>query len=636
MGILSRDRRSSRTVRSKASAGSRQPSPATLEALEGRLVMATIIKLDTTMGNIGFQLDEAKAPITVTNFMNYLTSGRFVDDIVHRSQPGFVVQLGAYKFTRSSSGSDTGTVDNVQSLSPIVREITGISNKARTLSMARTSVLGSATSSFFINLADNSGILDPEPGATTTTGGGYAAFGEVIYGWDVVQAIAALPTSTQVPPINLPASLGGTPIASTTYVAGTAPKYSDLVIVRSMKVVDLTANRAVVGATPTASYSVVEKADGSGFDEYLFPGVIGIGNKPTVFVPPVAKDTWRAVDLTLAPTSSPLATGGVHTWADPVDNSSRAAVPTASGLIVFYRDPFGPTWIASNLTTGLPGGRVITSEITVFRNTDPEPLMHIVGLTSDGDVVMYREKLSPLDSSGRRPRSTWEFLNITDDQLTPQGLTTPAFTGRLISYVTTWGGLNIAGLDAAGDIHTIWWSPGMTQYTTSNLSTITGAPKFTGGLAAYLTSWGGINLAGVQTDGKVAVTWWVPSFGGNWVNNNFTDEFGGPKLSADSLTTYVMNAWGGLNIVGIDSDSGKMSIYWWAPGMEDWSVTQMDTISGYVPPVGRLAAAVAPSGRTSIVGTAASGEVMQYTWAPSQQWATVNITYNSLFSTGRL
>ncbi|MCC6679159.1 MAG: peptidylprolyl isomerase [Phycisphaerales bacterium] len=607
-----------------------------LEQLEGRLVMSTIIKLDTTMGNIGFQLDEAKAPITVTNFMNYLTSGRFVDDIVHRSQSGFVVQLGAYKFTTTDAATGTGTVDNVQALSPIVREITGISNKQKTLAMARTSVLGSATSSFFINLADNSGILDPAPGSTTTTGGGYAAFGEVIYGWDVVLAIAALPVSSQVPPINLPSSLGGTPIASTTYVAGTAPKYSDLVIVKSMKVVDLTANRAIVGSTPAASYTVFEKPDGSGFEEYLFPGMIGVGNKPTVFVPPVAKDTWRAVDLSsVASPVSPAATGGVQTWADPVDNSSRAAVPTADGLYVFYRNPLGGVWTSSNLTTGLPGGRVITSEITVFRNTDAEPLMHIVGLTSDNHVVMYREVLQPLDDQGRRPRSKWEFIDITEDHLAAQGLATPAFTGRLISYVTSWGGLNIAGLDSNGDIHTVWWAPGLSMYTTSNLSQITGAPKFTGGLAAYLTSWGGINLAGVQTDGKVAVTWWVPSFGGNWVNNNFTDEFGGPKLSADSLTTYVMDAWGGLNIVGIDSDSGKMSIYWWSPGLTVWNVTQMDTITGYVPPVGRLAAAVAPSGRTSIVGTAASGEFMQYTWAPGQQWDTVNITYNSLFSTGR-
>lgn len=633
MGMLKRDRRNSRAVRSKETTGKHVPAPTMFEALEGRIVMSIVVKLDTTMGNIGFQLDEAKAPITVSNFMNYLTSGRFVDDIVHRSQAGFVVQMGAYKFTTTDSATGAGTVENVPAFAPIVREITGISNKQKTLAMARTDVLESATSSFFINLADNSAGLDPKPGDTTTTGDGYAAFGEVIYGWDVVLAIAALPTS----PVLISPQFGGTPIASTTYIPGTAPKYSDLVIVKTMKVVDLTANRAIVGSGLGASYTVVERPDGSGVDEYLFPAMVGVGNKPTPFVPPVGKDTWRAVDLSsVASPVSPPATGAVQTWADPVDNSSRAAVPTAQGLFVFYRNPLGGTWISSNLTTGLPGAKVITSEITVFRSTGENPLMHIAGLTSDNHVVLFREVLQPIDpSSGRRPRSTWEFIDLTQDHLSAQGLSTPAFTGRLISYVTSWGGLNIAGLDTSGDIHTVWWSPGMTLFTTSNLSTITGAPKFTGGLAAYLTSWGGINLAGVQTDGKVAVTWWVPSFGGNWVNNNFTDEFGGPELSADSLTTYVMDAWGGLNIVGIDSDSGKMTIYWWSPGLTVWNVNQMDTISGYVAPVGRLAATVAPSGRTSILGTASTGELMQYTWAPGQEWGTVNITYNSLFSTGR-
>lgn len=614
-------------------------SPAMLEALEGRLVLSTYVKLDTTMGNIGLELDEVKAPITVANFLNYLAAGRFTNSIVHRAQTNFVVQTGGSKFTVTDTATGAGTVENIPSFAPIVREITGISNTQGTIAMARSSALSSATSSFFFNLEDNSDILDPAPGATTTTGGGYTAFGRVIYGWDVVLAIESLRQAI-VPPFYLdpsdPQGLGGTPIQEgSAYVSGQTPVQTDLVIVRSAKLVDVDANRGVVGGGLAASY-IVYRNPGTGLtEEYFYPGFVGVGNKPTVFIPPVAKDTWRLVDLTTA-AGSPVSDESVQTWQDPVDDSSRAAVPTSEGLYVFYRNPLGGVWVASNLTTGLPGGRVITSEITVFRSIGENPLMHIAGLTSDNHLILYREVLQPLDpQSGRRPRSTWEVIDLTQDHLIPQGLQTPAFTGRLISYVTSWNGLNIAGLDSNGDIHTVWWAPGMSLFSTDNLSAITGAPKFTGGLAAYLTSWGGINLAGVQTNGDVAVTWWVPAFEGEWVSNNFTQEFGGPKLSADSLTTYVMNAWGGLNIVGIDSATNKMTIYWWAPGLDEWNVTPMDTISGYVAPVGRLAAATAPSGLTSIVGTSADGELMQYSWFPGGQWTTTNITFNSLFSTDR-
>ena len=99
----------------------------------------------------------------------------------------------------------------------------------------------------------------------------------------------------------------------------------------------------------------------------------------------------------------------------------------------------------------------------------------------------------------------------------------PALVGPIISYVTDWNGLNIAGLDASGNIQSIWWAPGMDLWRTDNLSAITGASPIAGGLTCYLTSWGGINLAGVDASGDVTVSWWVPSFGGNWVSTNLTN-----------------------------------------------------------------------------------------------------------------
>jgi len=141
-----------------------------------------IVVLETSMGNIEIALATKEAPITTANFLSYVEDGYFDGTIFHRIIPGFMIQGGG--FTPDGTQKTTGD--------PIVLESdNGLKNKRGTIAMARTSDPNSATSQFFINLVDNT-LLDKSPGID-----GYAVFGEVVEGMDVVDAIGGVKTTTK-------------------------------------------------------------------------------------------------------------------------------------------------------------------------------------------------------------------------------------------------------------------------------------------------------------------------------------------------------------------------------------------------------------------------------------------------------
>lgn len=136
----------------------------------------------TSMGSVVLELNPAAAPVTVGNFLSYANSGYYKNTLFHRVIAGFVAQGGGYT---------TGLVKKPGQLSPIALESNkGLLNSRSSLAMARTSVPNSATSEFFINLVDNP-TLDYESEAKP----GYAVFGKVVQGMDIVDAIAAVPTA---------------------------------------------------------------------------------------------------------------------------------------------------------------------------------------------------------------------------------------------------------------------------------------------------------------------------------------------------------------------------------------------------------------------------------------------------------
>ncbi len=148
----------------------------------GNKNMDLIVVLVTSMGNIEIALATKEAPVTTENFLSYVEDDYFDGTIFHRVMPGFMIQGGG--FTPDGTQKTTGD--------PIVLESdNGLKNKRGTIAMARTSNPDSATSQFFINLVDNA-FLDKSPGSD-----GYAVFGEVVEGMDVVDAIGGVKTATK-------------------------------------------------------------------------------------------------------------------------------------------------------------------------------------------------------------------------------------------------------------------------------------------------------------------------------------------------------------------------------------------------------------------------------------------------------
>lgn len=142
------------------------------------------VKFVTTEGDFVVRLDPQRAPLTVKNFLRYVRSGFYDGTIFHRVIPGFVIQGGGY----------TAKYREKKTLKPIPNESgNGLSNVRGSIAMAREPAPDSATSQFYINLADNK-QLDPQPDRW-----GYAVFGKVVSGMKVVDKIASVPTGPAGP-----------------------------------------------------------------------------------------------------------------------------------------------------------------------------------------------------------------------------------------------------------------------------------------------------------------------------------------------------------------------------------------------------------------------------------------------------
>jgi peptidyl-prolyl cis-trans isomerase B (cyclophilin B) len=146
---------------------------------------ATKVKLTTSLGAIVIQLNNEKAPISAANFLSYVKEGFYNGTIFHRVIPGFMAQGGGFDtdFEQKKTHAEIqNEADN------------GLKNKRGTLAMARTNAPHSATAQFFINYKDNS-FLDHT--GKNASGWGYAVFGEVVEGMEVVDKMATVPTGNR-------------------------------------------------------------------------------------------------------------------------------------------------------------------------------------------------------------------------------------------------------------------------------------------------------------------------------------------------------------------------------------------------------------------------------------------------------
>lgn len=139
-----------------------------------------VVVIDSSLGAITVELDAEKAPVTVENFLKYVDAGFYNGTVFHRVIPGFMIQ----------GGGMTADMQEKPTNPPIKNESgNGLSNARGTIAMARTNNPNSATSQFFINVADNKQL--------DSYGGGYAVFGKVTAGMDVVDKIVGVRTTTK-------------------------------------------------------------------------------------------------------------------------------------------------------------------------------------------------------------------------------------------------------------------------------------------------------------------------------------------------------------------------------------------------------------------------------------------------------
>lgn len=140
--------------------------------------------IETSMGSITLELFSGKAPVTVKSFLSYVDKEYYDGTIFHRIMSGFMIQGGGFEPGMKKKQTDP----------PIKNEAgNGLSNERGTVAMARTDIVDSATSQFFINHADNSKLDHKDE---TVTGFGYCVFGKVVEGMDIVDKIADVPTKT--------------------------------------------------------------------------------------------------------------------------------------------------------------------------------------------------------------------------------------------------------------------------------------------------------------------------------------------------------------------------------------------------------------------------------------------------------
>ena len=301
------------------------------------------------------------------------------------------------------------------------------------------------------------------------------------------------------------------------------------------------------------------------------------------------------------------------TFHDPKSERSHVALIASDGVVLL--SPDSPTGVIANLTQQLVdvGATAIVRAPTSFVTQDQ--LVFLAGFDPNDELVMYWQTGS-VDAAGEQ---IWSFTNLDRAHLQPQGLQRPRLADQIVSYVTPWNGLNIAGLDDRGNIWGVWWAPGLPQWRLTNVSDVTGAPPLFGGLTAYVTPWGGINLVGLDADGHVSAMWWVPGFDGEWRLNDLSGELNHPGLLADSVTSYV-TPWGGTNIAGLDTN-GDLVVYWWAPGLDRWVVSPL---SGLVPdavlPLTSIEGLASPNGLISLFGLTDGQQPIRYYWQPGGEW----------------
>ncbi|MCC6675740.1 MAG: FG-GAP repeat protein [Phycisphaerales bacterium] len=326
-----------------------------------------------------------------------------------------------------------------------------------------------------------------------------------------------------------------------------------------------------------------------------------------------------------------IITRDVAVYIDPRDGAKRVLAVTDRGTYWFIYDRVDAPAKLPVVLIQPTADEAFAGKVTRF--VSPDGRVHLVGLNRDGDFIMlFQNSIAATGSV-----DNWSVVNLTDLQLDPQGLSTPRFSGELDAWTNSWGGMNIGGIDEFGHIKVIWWAPGLDFWRTDDLTTIAGTPALSGDVKAITTSWGGVTIAGVDSQGRAVSTWWAPGI--EWR----TDELGADAglLEGGSLSGWV-TPWGGMNFVGIDAATGAIKVVWWAPGLDSWSVNNLGGMEGLTQAEARsirLTAGIDGQGRASVLyrSPAKSASDVRYVlghqialqWAPGDAaWTPEDISWS--------
>jgi hypothetical protein len=270
--------------------------------------------------------------------------------------------------------------------------------------------------------------------------------------------------------------------------------------------------------------------------------------------------------------------------------------------------------ILSNFT-----GTISTQDVSSIAGFRGRALDMTPYVTADGLV-----HLAVTDSNhhlwifdGNIGTGAWSATDVT------AALSSPGMTGDLTTYQPSWGAIHIAGVDARGHAINYWWAPGLTQWQFSDLTALFNGPTLQKGLAGYVASWDGLNLAGLNAGGEVVVYWWAPGLTA-WQTVNMTTAFGGPTLTGQ-LDAYV-TPWGGLNIAGTNA-AGHVVTYWWAPGLSQWNVADITAAAGGPVIAAGTEVVVSTDGGINIYGLNGMGDLYQLRWTPSNPvWLSTDVS----------
>ncbi len=288
------------------------------------------------------------------------------------------------------------------------------------------------------------------------------------------------------------------------------------------------------------------------------------------------------------------------TWAGTVhlaltDQNHHLWLMTASNLSA-------GTWTGTDLTAliGAPG---LTGDLTHY--SPSWGAIHIAGLDARGHAINYW--FVPGSTT------TWQFSDLTDL------FSGPTMTGGLTGYITGWDGLNLAGLNSSNQVVVYWWAPGLSNWQTINMTTTFSGPTFTGQLDAYVTPWGGLNIAGRTSDNKIYTYWWAPGLGGEWIVSNISDAAGSSAVATQG-TEVVVSTDGGINIAFLD-DSSKLHMLRWTPANLNWR----DLTPGSTAPAMSMPLGSSSSGsRLHIAGRSADADrelvVFDFLFSPGEVW----------------